>query len=55
MNLTAEEIQTLEAAYEILAAHRLNVDFNNMHDFTIPDALQVLDHVIDYSMSTAKS
>jgi phosphoenolpyruvate-protein kinase (PTS system EI component) len=54
MNLTPEEIAILEAAYEILAAHRLNADFNQKHDFMIPDVLQAIDEVIDFSISTAK-
>lgn len=54
MNLTPQDIQTLEAAYEILAANRLDTDFNETHDLTIPDALQVIDEVIDYSVSNSK-
>lgn len=54
MNLTPEDIATLEAAYEILIQHRLS-DFNETHDLTIPDALQVIDEVIDYSLSNSNS
>jgi hypothetical protein len=53
MHLTPEEIAVLEQAYEILAQHRLHNDFNQTHDFSIPDCLQVIDEVIDYSLTNS--
>jgi hypothetical protein len=35
MTLTPEEIEVLEAAYNVLARHRLCIDFNATHDLTI--------------------
>lgn len=57
MNLTPEEITVLEKAYEILDTKNSSADgkdFNESHDLLIPDALQVIDEVID-AASNSKS
>jgi hypothetical protein len=55
MSLTPEEIEILEAAYNILAQHRLCTDFNQTHDLTVSDALQVIDEVLNYTLTVSNS
>jgi hypothetical protein len=55
MNLTPEQIEILEAAYNILAQHRLCADFNETHDLTVSDALQVIDELLNYTVTFSNS